>query len=90
MVWPTLGSRKANEQNSGMICDSRGGFSGSCYQASDEVIANYRVLRDVAMTTMATVFWLSIYEVHIGATWRCGLTSNYFDHSPLVYYFRES
>jgi len=43
-------------------------------------------LRDVAMTTS---FWLSIYGVHIGATWRirlnrpcarrCGLTSDYFD-----------
>ena len=36
---------------------------------SDEVIADYEVLRDVAMTTMATVFRLSIYEVHNGATW---------------------
>jgi len=32
---------------------------------SDEDIANFEVLRDVAM---ATIFWLSIYGVHIGAT----------------------
>jgi len=31
---------------------------------SDEDIANFEVLRDVAM---ATIFWLSIYGVHIGA-----------------------
>ena len=50
-------------------------------------IANTLPLRDVAM---ANIFWLSVYAVHIGATWRiqlnrhvrrrCGLMSNYFDH----------
>ena len=44
------------------LFDSRGGFSGS---RSDEDIADFEVLRDVAM---ATIFWLSIYGVHIGAT----------------------
>ena len=49
-------------------------------------------LRDVAIATM---FWLSIYGVHIGATWRvrlnlhvqCGLMSNYFDHLFFVAFF---
>jgi len=36
----------------------------------DEDIADFKVLRDVAMTT---IFWLSIYRVHIGATWRIRL-----------------
>jgi len=50
-------------------------------------IADTLHLRDVAITT---IFWLSIYGVHIGATWRIRLnrpfvvvmrpTSNYFDH----------
>ena len=33
---------------------------------SDEDIADFEVLRDVAM---AAIFWLSIYRVHVGATW---------------------
>ena len=37
---------------------------------SDEDIANFEVLRDI---TMATMFWLSIYGVHIGATWQIRL-----------------
>jgi len=37
---------------------------------SDEDIADFEVLMDV---TMATIFWLSIYVVHIGATWRIQL-----------------
>jgi len=58
---------------------------------SDEDIADFEILRDVAM---ATVVWLSIYGVHIGATWRirlnrpcarrCGFISNYFDHLLLL------
>ena len=32
---------------------------------SDEDIADFEVLRDVAM---AAIFWLSIYGVHIGVT----------------------
>jgi len=32
----------------------------------NEDIADFEVLRDVAM---ATIFWLSIYGVHIGATY---------------------
>ena len=36
----------------------------------DEDIADFEVLRDVAM---ATIFWLSIYGVHIGTTWRIRL-----------------
>jgi len=34
---------------------------------SDEDIADFEVLKDVAV---ATIFWLSTYGVHIGATWR--------------------
>ena len=34
---------------SGTIFDSRGGFSGS---SSDEIIADYEVLKDVAMATI--------------------------------------
>jgi len=37
---------------------------------SDEDIADFEVLRNVAM---ATIFWLSIYGVHIVATWRIRL-----------------
>jgi len=37
---------------------------------SDEDIANFEFLRDVAM---ATVFWLCIYGVHIGTTCRIRL-----------------
>jgi len=33
-------------------------------------IADTLQLRDVAM---ATIFWLSVYGVHIGATWRIRL-----------------
>ena len=42
--------------------DSRVGFSGSSYPMKT---ADFEVLSDVAM---ATIFWLSIYGVHIGAT----------------------
>jgi len=35
---------------------------------SDEDTADFEVLRDVAIATM---FWLSIYGVHIGATEPC-------------------
>ena len=54
---------------------------------SDEDIADFEVLRDVAM---ATIFWLSIYGVHIGCHLKnttepsmCGgdaALSNYCDH----------
>ena len=37
---------------------------------SDEDIAENDCLRVVAM---ATIFWLSIYGVHIGATWQIRL-----------------
>ena len=37
---------------------------------SDEDIADFEVLSDVAI---ATVFWLSIYGVYIDATWRIRL-----------------
>jgi len=37
---------------------------------SDENIADFEILRD---TDMATICWLSIYGVHIGATWRIRL-----------------
>jgi len=39
---------------------------------SDEDIANFEVLRDVAM---AIIFWLSMYGVHIVATWQIRLSS---------------
>jgi len=55
---------------------------------SDEAITHFEVLR--AYIAMGIIFWLSIYGVHIGATWRirlnrscmgrCGLMSNYFDY----------
>ena len=45
------------------LFDSRVGFFG--VKLSDEDIADFEVLRDVAM---ATILWLSIYGVHIGAT----------------------
>jgi len=41
---------------------------------SDQDIADFEVLRD---TAMATIFWLSIYGVHIGATWRIQLNRPY-------------
>ena len=37
-------------------------------------IADYEVLTDVAM---ATIFWLSIYRVHICPTWRIELNRPY-------------
>jgi len=49
------------------LFDSRVGFG---VKLSDEDIADFVVLREVAMTT---IFWLSIYWVHIGATWRIRL-----------------
>jgi len=51
---------------SDMLFDS-GGFG---VKLSNEDIADFEVLRDVAM---ATIFWFSIYGVHIGATWRIRL-----------------
>jgi len=47
------------------------GFRG---QAIDEDTADFDVLRDVAM---ATIFWLSIYGVHICTTWRIELNRPY-------------
>ena len=52
---------------SDMLFDSRGGLSGS---SSPMKTADFEVLRGVAM---ATIFWLSIYGAHIGATWRIQL-----------------
>ena len=46
------------------LFDSRGWVFGA--KLSDEDIAYFEVLKDIAM---ATIFWLSIYGVHIGATW---------------------
>jgi len=45
------------------LFDSRGEFSGSCYPMKT---ANFQVPRHVAEATM---FWLSICGVYIGATW---------------------
>jgi len=50
------------------LFDSRGWVFG--VKLSDEDIADFEVLRDVAM---ATIFWLFIYGLHIGATWRMRL-----------------
>jgi len=50
------------------LFDSRGWVFG--VKQSDEDLADFEVLRYVAM---ATIFWLSIYGVHIGATWRIRL-----------------
>jgi len=53
---------------SGTIFDSRGWvFRVNLF---NEVIADFKVLRDVAM---ATIFCLAIYGVHIGATWQIRL-----------------
>jgi len=46
---------------SNTLFDSRGVFLG--VKLSDEDIADFKVLRDIAM---ATRFWLSIYGAHIG------------------------
>jgi len=50
------------------LFDSKGGFSG--VKLSDEDIADFEVLRDVAM---ATIFGFLHMGVHIGATWRIQL-----------------
>jgi len=50
---------------SGTIFDSRGWVFS--FNLSNEVIADFKVLRDIAM---ATIFCLAIYGVHIGATWQ--------------------
>jgi len=50
--------------------DTRFDSGGFGVKLSNEDIADFEVLRDVAM---ATIFWLSIYGVHIGATWRIRL-----------------
>ena len=47
---------------SNTLFDSKGGFSGSSYPMKT---ANFQVPRHVAMATM---FWLSICGVYIGAT----------------------
>jgi len=44
-----------------------GGLSG---RPTDADIADTLHLRDVAMTT---IFWIPVYGVHIGATWRIRL-----------------
>ena len=49
------------------LFDSRGGFSGSICPMKT---VDFEVLRDVAM---ATISWLSIYVMHIGATGRIQL-----------------
>ena len=54
------------------LFDSTGWVFG--VKLSHEDIAEIESLRDVAMTT---IFWLSIYGVHIGATWRIGLQLNH-------------
>jgi len=50
------------------LFDSRGGFSGSSYPM--KTLAEIECIRVVAI---ATTFCLSIYGVHIGATWRIRL-----------------
>ena len=47
------------------VFDSRGWVYG--VKLSDEDIADFEALTDVAM---ATILWLSMHRVHIGATWR--------------------
>jgi len=48
---------------SDMLFDSVGGFSGSSYAMKTQPILRFK----------AAIFWLSIYGVHIGATWRIRL-----------------
>jgi len=62
--WLLLGYNLGCVIASDTVFDSRGGFLS---QATYEDVADFEVLRD---TAMATIFWLSIYGVHIGATWR--------------------
>ena len=66
--WLSMGYNFGCIMASDKLFDSRGGFSG--VKLSDEDRADFEVLRDVAM---ATIFWLSIYGVHIGATWQIRL-----------------
>jgi len=65
--WLLMGYNFGCEIASDTLFDSRGGFSGSSYPMKT---ADLEVLRYVAM---ATIFWLSICGVHIGATWRIRL-----------------
>ena len=69
------------------LFDCRGWVFG--VKLSDEDIAEIECL-SLRVVAMAAIFLLSIYGVHIGATWRirlncpraarCGFMSNYFDH----------
>ena len=66
--WLSMGYNFSCMIASGTIFDSRGWvFRVNLF---NEVIADFKVLRDVAM---ATIFCLAIYGVHIGATWQIRL-----------------
>jgi len=56
------------------LFDSRGRPIFFSVKLFDEDIAHFELLRDVVM---ATIFWLSIYGVHICATWRIRLNRAY-------------
>ena len=62
--WLSIGYNFGCMTASDTLFDSRGGFS--VVKLSDEDIADFEVLRDVAIVT---VFGFCIYGVHIDATW---------------------
>jgi len=66
--WLSLGYHFGCVITRDTLFDSRGWVFW--VKLSDEDLADFKVLRDVAMVT---IFWLSIYWVHISATWRIRL-----------------
>ena len=65
--WLSMGYNFGCMVTSNTLFHSTGGFSGSSYPLKT---ADFKVLKDIAM---ATIFWLSVYWVHIGATWQIRL-----------------
>jgi len=68
-VWLSVGYNFGCRIANDTLVDSAGGFAGSSYPMNLKT-ADFEVLRNIAM---ATIFWLSIYGMHIGATWRIRL-----------------
>ena len=67
--WLSMGYNFGCMIASNTLSDSRGEFSGVKLSDEDRR-ADFKVLRDIPI---ATIFSLSIYGVHIGATWRIRL-----------------
>jgi len=70
--WLSMGYNFGCMIASDTLFNSRGWVFG--VKLSDIDIADFEVLRDVAM---ATIFWLSVYGVHIAATWQLRLNHPY-------------